>query len=67
MENDPKLPPVPVRLRLEDVDQLSHEALKTALKSVIRTKGTISTDLMHRNHNSHSNVSVAPEPPVQKK
>ncbi|WP_157579152.1 hypothetical protein [Spirosoma montaniterrae] len=57
MEEEPKLPPVPAKLALDDVENLSHDALKTALKSIIREKGPIGTgELMHRNHNSHSNV-----------
>lgn len=61
MEKDPKLPPVPAQLQMDDVDQLSHEALKDTLKSIIRSKGPIGGgELMHRNHNSHSNVAAAP-------
>ena len=39
-------------LSASDIDRLSPNALREALKSVLRSPGG---ELMHRDHNSHSN------------
>jgi hypothetical protein len=42
------------KLTHEEIDKLSPDALRRALRSVIRSPGE---NVMHKNHNSHSNIS----------
>ena len=46
------------KLRIEDVDQLGHEALKEAVKSILRTENLLGED--HKDHRSHSNIKAPP-------
>lgn len=63
MPNEPKeKPEKPAaidisKLRIEDIDQLGHEALKDAVRSVLRRGdvGRVAVD-GHKDHRSHSNT-----------
>lgn len=57
MAEKEKLPKESIKdLTLEDIDKLSHEALKAAVKSVIRLPS--GDDATHKDHRSHSSTQA---------